>query len=98
MRASKGDQLSKNPGCTNFSSGVCAGYVNGVNDGLFFAAVQQARTAADVKMPYCIPHKVNIDEMSAVFVKYLNANPEKWHKPAATLLIDALSRAFPCKK
>ena len=41
------------------------------------------------------PADVKQEQLKAVVVKYLNEHPEEHHKPAAVLVIVALSQAFP---
>lgn len=37
----------------------------------------------------------SVGQLCAVVAKYLKANPEKWHKPAVGLVIEAFREAFP---
>jgi hypothetical protein len=84
-------------GNANFSSGSCAGFIEGVIDGIYYAAVQRSKTAADVRQPYCLLEEVTNEQIIAVFVKYLEDYPEKLHEPAAVLLVESLAKAFPCR-
>jgi hypothetical protein len=85
-------------GDPTFSKGFCAGFVSGVMDGIVYMEVRRVKSISEVRLPYCLPEQVNNGQIIAVFVKYLKANPEQWHEPAAVLLVDSLSGAFPCHK
>lgn len=68
-----------------FDEAMYRGYVAGVQDsynGVLF----------------CVHEKVLLSQAYSVVKKYLENNPKDWHKAAKTLVIDALSEAFPCKK
>ena len=56
-------------------------YVVGVFDASFF----------DQPMP----GGVTRDKLAEVVSKYLKENPKRWGNPASTLVIDALTKAFP---
>jgi hypothetical protein len=58
-------------------------YVVGVFDASFF----------DQPMP----GGVTRDQLAEVVSKYLKENPKRWGNPASTLVIDALTKAFPLK-
>ena len=48
---------------------------------------------------WCIySSNINTAQVAKIVIKYINNNPEKLHLCAATLVINALSEAFPCKK
>ena len=49
-----------------------------------------------VIMNYCAPEKTTL-QLSEVVCKSLKENPSERHRPAATLIVDALNEAFPCK-
>jgi hypothetical protein len=46
---------------------------------------------------YCIPTKVNIEQIKKIMIKRLNENPEKLHKSLSYSLLPTLSKVFPCK-
>jgi len=46
---------------------------------------------------FCASPNVTVGQLLAVVRKHLLANPEKWDKSGAALVIDALQQAFPCK-
>jgi hypothetical protein len=45
----------------------------------------------------CVHEGVRLNQAGEIVLKYLKDNPEKWHKAAKFLVIDALRLAFPCK-
>jgi hypothetical protein len=61
----------------------------------FVAGVSDTMQAAKV---ICPNRNVTQGQACAVVVKYLNDNPEKWNTLGSTLVWDALTKAFPCKK
>ena len=79
--------------CTSnapFQSGFCAGFVAGIADIL----------AADpliIGQMVCAPLDVTTDQKRDVVKRYLEQHPERWHYAAASLVLDALAEAFPCK-
>ena len=48
--------------------------------------------------PFCAPKGMNVAQARAVFCKYLRENPKERHKSAATLVVQSLVEAFPCKR
>jgi len=42
--------------------------------------------------------RVNIGQISSIVIKFLNDTPARWNEPACNLVVDALMKAFPCKK
>lgn len=45
---------------------------------------------------YCIPKGVTNGQIVFVVKKYLHNHPAEWQKSGATLIIEALGRAWPC--
>jgi len=78
-------QEKENPNGSLLKSGFFSGYVGGVvdvGDGILF----------------CTSSGVTRGQNSAVVAKFLKNNPEKWNQPADSLVIEAMKKAFPCKK
>jgi hypothetical protein len=46
----------------------------------------------------CTPNQVKVGQIVGMVKKYVRENPDKWNRAASTLVINALSSAFPCKK
>lgn len=70
---------------SGFVDGVYMGYISGVADlsnGILF----------------CAPTGVTNGQNVAVVTKFLKANPEKWTEQAASLIVQALSKAYPACK
>ena len=68
-----------------YRSGYFDGYVNGVAD---FSG----------NVLWCPPQNVKAGQLSKIVANYLRAHPERLHKGAETLVIEALSGPFPCKR
>ena len=65
--------------------GMFRGYVAGVqdfNNGVLF----------------CVNENVKLSQSAAIVQKYFSDNPQTWHLPAKQLVVNALQKAFPCKK
>lgn len=82
---------------------MCAGFVLGVNGGMGIASEyitdKTVQTNFNVAYGYCFEGKdVILDQLIAVFSKYLNTYPERLHNDAAFLYVAAMNEAFPCKK
>lgn len=60
------------------------GYLAGVNDALSGTLL-------------CTPSGVKIHQLVVIVKKYVREHPEMQNRPASHSVIDALSRAFPCK-
>ena len=85
-------------------------YVAGVNDKavkddeavtFFIAAAHHFFKAPMTQMMpfimnYCAREKTAL-QLSEVVCKSLKDNPDERHRPAATLIVDALNEAFPCR-
>jgi hypothetical protein len=63
-----------------------------VTSGLHHIVTQFQRLASPI-----LPAEVTNGQIVLVFVKYLEVHPERLHKPANLLLVEALRKAFPCK-
>ena len=46
----------------------------------------------------CTPNQVKVGQIVGMVKKYVRENPDKWNRAASSLVISALSSAFPCKK
>ncbi|WP_156526294.1 Rap1a/Tai family immunity protein [Pseudomonas antarctica] len=73
------------PKGTTFMDGVYMGYISGVSD--FSNGIL-----------YCAPPGVTNGQNVAVVTKFLKANPEKWTEQAASLIVQALTKAYPACK
>lgn len=76
---------SKHTTHANYYEGYYYGYVLGVAD-------------AFIDHLWCPPGEVTQGQITTVVEKYLQANPQNWHMPAASLVLNGLNQAFPCKK
>jgi len=75
-----------------FEKGSCTGYIEGVDD----SAVTLAHWEGFAEY-ICPPEGVTSGQFRKVVVKHLNENPEKLHMTASSLVLKALSEAFPCE-
>ena len=68
----------------------CDAFIEGVRDGVVLATELR-----DTKPIIETPADAKPEQLKAVVLKYLNEHPEEHHKPAAVLVVAALSQAFP---
>jgi hypothetical protein len=73
----------------------CLGYITGVTDAntVWWDFKPEVRGGPN----YCPAEGVNNGQIFRIVVKYLREHPERLHFPAARLINDALTKAFPCK-
>jgi hypothetical protein len=74
---------------------------SGTTDQLMHAAhgtgyVRAVSEALAVARHACYPPDVTPQQMNAIVLKYIAANPEKWNRQAISLAATAISEAFPC--
>lgn len=100
--ASTGNELSEQcqalikdptPPSKYFLSGVCAGYINGMIDG-----IRIAKALSPEKVAVCFPER-GFTSFQAVKVvqRYLDVHPEKLNEDAMILTSAAFKQAFPCQ-
>ncbi|MDM3952882.1 Rap1a/Tai family immunity protein [Pseudomonas alloputida] len=71
---------------SGWDPGAFIGYVGGVSE-----VVQGVL--------FCAPDTATHGQSAAIVAKYLKDHPEQWDKPASSIVITALSNAYPkCKK
>jgi hypothetical protein len=85
----------------DFERGVCIGFIDGFlaghhAAGLWHALHHREESINDVFGQLCVPTSANRTELAELFVKYLEARPNKREWNAGTLLEAALSAAYPC--
>ena len=90
MRASErvSAGTSTNIGADQVDAGMFLGFVVGVAD--------TGEALVGDKF-YALPENPTAGQLCAVVSKYLKEHPEKWTRPAAWLVLDALTEAFPAK-
>jgi len=69
---------------------ACTTYVMGVLD-----AVNLMESRSGGSSAFCAP-EITSDEVTDVVTKHLKRHPARWESPAATLVVEALTEAFPC--
>jgi hypothetical protein len=72
----------------------CEAYILGVADSL---AMFKAHLSVLTDVKYCPPKEAESHQLTSVATKYLGDRPEKRHLTAASLVTNALAKAFPCK-
>ena len=78
--------------CQNESEipwGYCLGYIVGIAEVL--------ETEPLVGMGACLPKTATKGQLRIIVIKWLEANPQHLHFSAHSLVVKALSKAFPCK-
>jgi hypothetical protein len=70
---------------------ICLGYVTGA-----VGIIDAFQRANLIPQGVCIPARSTPEQFIAIYNKYLNGNPERLHRDGASLLIEALGKAFPC--
>jgi hypothetical protein len=68
----------------------CEAFIEGVRDGVVLAT--ELRNAKPIIET---PAGAKQEQLKDAVLKYLNEHPEEHHKPAAVLVVAALSQAFP---
>jgi L-rhamnose isomerase len=69
----------------------CGGFISGVEEGVRVLHQQHM-----LEMSICLPEKVSGRALKNVFLKHTTDNPGQLEKPAAQVVIDALSQTYPC--
>jgi hypothetical protein len=72
--------------------GVCSGYISSASD-----VYETLLEWKEVELRHCLPEGVRVRQLEQVVLKYLNEHPEKLHRAASGLVLNALYEAFPCK-
>lgn len=70
---------------------ACLTYVMGAIDGVVATLVASGR-----RNPLCVPDNVNNQQVADAAAGYIRAHPEEASKNAATVVIVALTRLYPC--
>jgi hypothetical protein len=71
----------------------CLGYINGFWHG-YSARTTEAKSPAAI----CWPKGVTPRQIAAVFIRWMEANPQNWHLGPYQTMYLALTTAFPCSK
>jgi len=80
------------PPAKYFASGRCAGYVNGIIDGLGVA-----KALSPEKVAVCFPDRGFTNAQAVKVVqRYLDNHPERLNEDALVLTSTAFRQAFPC--
>ncbi|MEK9968848.1 MAG: Rap1a/Tai family immunity protein [Ferrovibrio sp.] len=74
-----------------FNVQFCNGYIASANDTI--SGLAQVKITSSL----CIPQTSKLEQVVLVVKKYLDDNPDKLHFNGATLVLLAISAAFPCR-
>ncbi len=84
--------------CENNEEGYlfCTGYISAVTDSE--TALRLGWHINSNLQTFCLPeNKITVGQLVKVFKKYANNNPQDLHLPAAFLVIQSFTQAWPCK-
>ena len=70
---------------------TCFNYIKGV-----FDFHQTLVGSKKIKPLFCKPTDVDLGQLARTIIEYIEANQEKAEKTASSLILPALSEAFPC--
>ncbi len=85
------DRTESTPDFASYSE--CVAFLSGVIDTYGMLMILEA-----IPKAVCSPGKATQEQLRQVFLKYMNANPEKWHQAATSNAIVAFAMAWPCKE
>jgi hypothetical protein len=71
----------------------CAGFVSGVEE-----AVRILQDQHKLEASVCLPEGVSGKALSDVFVRYSASRRQAMNEPAATVVLEALTNTWPCKR
>ena len=85
-----GNDLKDN--CGSMSNSLCTGYIVGTLD-----SMRTIGEEANAPM-FCLPPGVGEEQVTALVRKYLADHPERLRTRAASLIMNAMTGAYPCPK
>lgn len=85
-----------NPSSSEFSQGMCRGYVIGVSDGLEYGRLIFTGFSGQKRFICMSTEGTNAVQITDIVVKHLQENPASRHLVAASIVFFALHYAFPC--
>lgn len=77
----------------DFTSGLCWGAFAVIQD-----VIVVARPGEQPIFFICVPPEGTLNQLVAVFVRYAEGNPKRFHEPFFEVALDALRTSFPCSK
>ncbi len=76
------------------SFGLCLGFIMGVTDGYVIGSIKSGSTA----LPWCLNgQQATREQQAAIWVKWMDKTPQRWHEPASITFVAAMREAFPCR-
>jgi hypothetical protein len=85
------DRTESTPDFASYSE--CVAYLSGVIDTYGMLMNLDA-----IPRAICSPGKATQEQLRQAFLKYMNANPEKWRHAAVSHALVAFAAAWPCKE
>jgi hypothetical protein len=77
----------------------CVGYLSGAGDVFKLWQKSTLEHGGGNPSPVCSPTpSVKVDDLIKVVLKFLNSHPDRLHEPYPSLVLAALSEAYPCKR
>lgn len=80
-----------------FKAGMCVGFIKGLDDLLYLHYSMHKHKGTTVYM-YCMPDGVTLNEMSDIYIAYMNKHTELNNEEAGKVLIKALMDKYSCKR
>jgi Rap1a immunity proteins len=81
----------------SMDGGVCLGYVVGVEEMVHVVIAGVSAASTTFASGYCRPHNVTYRQLRDVVAAYLRHHPENRHEAAMTLVVRAVTTAWPCE-
>ena len=71
----------------------CFGFVSGVEEGVRILQAQE-----NIQASICAPSDVSAQALADVYTRYAARRRQQLDRPAAAVVLEALSQAFPCNQ
>jgi hypothetical protein len=85
---------------SEFESGACIGFIQGVINGFNSGAIVQHGRGNEQRSIFdlCVPNGVTTGQTTKVILAYADKHPEQLHYPADVIVTKAVSEAWPLEK
>jgi len=85
---------------SEFESGACIGFIQGVINGFNSGAIVQHGRGNEQRSIFdlCVPNGVTTGQTTKVILAYADKHPEQLHFPADVIVTKAVSEAWPLEK
>ena len=74
----------------------CLGFVSGVEEAVRLLRVRGSG-AEIAKPPFCIPSGTSARELAGAFTRYASGRGTDLDRPSASVVLEALTKGFPCE-